>query len=108
MKERIRAVAVVLVTLFLAVVGGGEAFGEEARGGVFDAITVDSAITPAVADYITKGIDRSRAEGSAGVIILLDTPGGLDLAMRDIVKELLNAPLPVIVFVHPSGSRAAS
>ncbi|MDD5724316.1 MAG: nodulation protein NfeD, partial [Syntrophales bacterium] len=75
---------------------------------VFDAITVDSAITPAVADYITKGIDRSRAEGSAEVIILLDTPGGLDLAMRDIVKELLNAPLPVIVFVHPSGSRAAS
>jgi len=98
---------VILVVIFLAVVGGGTAFGEETRG-VFDVITVDSAITPAVADYVTKGIDRSRIEGSAGIIILLDTPGGLDLAMRDIVKELLNAPLPVIVFVSPSGARAAS
>ncbi|MDO9516308.1 MAG: nodulation protein NfeD, partial [Syntrophales bacterium] len=108
MKLRIRAVAVVLVVIFLAVIGGGEAFGEGTRGGVFDVITIDSAITPAVADYITKGIDRSQAEGSAGVIILLDTPGGLDLAMRDIVKALLTPPLPVIVYVHPSGARAAS
>ena len=98
---------VILVVIFLAVVGGGTAFSEETKG-VFDVITVDSAITPAVADYVTKGIDRFRIEGSAGIIILLDTPGGLDLAMRDIVKELLNAPLPVIVFVSPSGARAAS
>jgi len=107
MKERIRAGIAILVVIFLALIGGGQAFGGEGRG-VFDVITIDSAITPAVADYITKGIDRSRAEGSAGVIILLDTPGGLDLAMRDIVKKLLTPPLPVIVFVHPSGARAAS
>lgn len=98
---------VMLMVILFAIAAGGSAFGGEAQG-VFDVITVDSAITPAVADYITKGIDRSRIEGSAGIIILLDTPGGLDLAMRDIVKELLNAPLPVIVFVSPSGARAAS
>ncbi|MBW2560622.1 MAG: nodulation protein NfeD [Deltaproteobacteria bacterium] len=108
MKERIRAGIVILVLIFLAVIVGGEAFGEEERGGVFDVITIDSAITPAVADYVARGIDRSRTEGSAGVIILLDTPGGLDLAMRDIVKKLLTPPLPIIVFVHPSGARAAS
>ncbi|MBW2673968.1 MAG: hypothetical protein JRD89_11225 [Deltaproteobacteria bacterium] len=108
MKERIRAGIVILVLIFLAVIVGGEAFGEEERGGVFDVITIDSAITPAVADYVARGIDISQAEGSAGVIILLDTPGGLDLAMRDIVKKLLTPPLPIIVFVHPSGARAAS
>ncbi len=75
---------------------------------VFDAITVDSAITPAVAKYITKSIEESYSARSQGLIILLDTPGGLDLAMRDIIKEILSSSIPVIVFVHPSGARAAS
>ncbi len=75
---------------------------------VFDAITVDSAITPAVAKYITKSIEESYSARSQGLIILLDTPGGLDLAMRDIIKEILGSSIPVIVFVHPSGARAAS
>ena len=75
---------------------------------VFDVITVSSAITPPVAEYILQNINESTKGGAAGLIILLDTPGGLDLAMRDIVKGLLNAPLPVIVFVFPAGARAAS
>ncbi len=99
-------VAVGMFGVFLALAGGGLCAGEQ--GVVFDVISVDSAITPAVTEYVAKSIERSRADGSAGLIILLDTPGGLDLAMRDIVKELLNPPLPVIVFVSPSGARAAS
>jgi membrane-bound serine protease (ClpP class) len=83
------------------------AFGEDAAA-AFDAITVDSAITPAVAKYIIKSIEESSSARSQGLIILLDTPGGLDLAMRDIIKEILNSPVPVILFVHPSGARAAS
>jgi membrane-bound serine protease (ClpP class) len=83
------------------------AFGEDAAA-AFDAITVDSAITPAVAKYIIKSIEDSYSARSQGLIILLDTPGGLDLAMRDIIKEILNSPVPVILFVHPSGARAAS
>ncbi|MDO8723952.1 MAG: nodulation protein NfeD [Syntrophales bacterium] len=75
---------------------------------VFNVITVSSAITPPVAEYIIQSINEAVREGAGGLIILLDTPGGLDLAMRDIVKGLLNAPLPVIVFVSPSGARAAS
>ena len=93
-----------IVLLFLS---SYPAFGEDA-GPVFDAITVNSAITPAVSRYIIKSIEESYSARSQGLIILLDTPGGLDLAMRDIIKEILNSPLPVIVFVHPSGARAAS
>lgn len=75
---------------------------------VFNMITVHSAITPAVAKYVIRNIGEAQEEGADGIIILLDTPGGLDLAMRDMVKEILGSRIPVIVFVYPSGGRAAS
>jgi len=75
---------------------------------VFDVISVNSAITPPVSEYIVKSIEGSTRDGSAGVIIELDTPGGLDSAMRDIVKCLLNSKIPVFVYVSPPGARAAS
>lgn len=75
---------------------------------VFDAITVNATITPPIAQYILQCIDQAEKSGAAGLIIFLDTPGGLDLAMRDITKGILNASLPIIVYVHPSGGRAAS
>jgi membrane-bound serine protease (ClpP class) len=74
----------------------------------FDVITINSAITPPVAEYVLKSIEDSAKAGAAGLIIEMDTPGGLDTAMRDIVKGLLNPPIPVIVYVYPSGARAAS
>jgi membrane-bound serine protease (ClpP class) len=106
-NNKIKLLMLCLMILSFAVLSGSRAFGNNDRP-VFDVITVNSAITPAVAKYIVKSINESSAEGSRGLIILLDTPGGLDLAMRDIIKEILNSPLPVIVFVHPSGARAAS
>lgn len=75
---------------------------------VFDVITIQAPITPPIAAYIVKGIDQAVKEKSQGVIIMLDTPGGLDLAMRDIVKAMLNSEIPVIIYVAPSGARAAS
>ena len=75
---------------------------------VFDVITVNATITPPIAQYIVQSIEASTKEGAQGIIILLDTPGGLDLAMRDITKGILNATIPVIVFVYPSGARSAS
>ncbi len=75
---------------------------------VFDLISVDAAITPPIAGYIEKNIAEAARGGAAGLIIRMDTPGGLDTAMRDIAKAILNAPLPVIVYVAPSGARAAS
>jgi membrane-bound serine protease (ClpP class) len=75
---------------------------------VFDVITISAAITPPIAEYILQSIDEAVKSGAEGLIIRLDTPGGLDLAMRDIAKGILNAPIPVIVYVSPSGARAAS
>ena len=71
-------------------------------------ITISAAITPPIAEYIVQSIGEAAKSGAAGLIIRLDTPGGLDLAMRDIAKGILNAPVPVIVYVAPSGARAAS
>lgn len=109
-KKTITVLIVVICFILLAIslsVGNEQAPGEK-NSPVYDIITVGAAITPAVAQYIIRGINEAYAQGSAGLIILLDTPGGLDLAMRDIVKELLNSNIPVIVFVYPSGARAAS
>jgi len=78
------------------------------RPPVYDVIKISSAITPPVADYILQSLNIAGKSGADGLVILLDTPGGLDLAMRDIVKGILGAPLPVIVYVSPSGARAAS
>jgi membrane-bound serine protease (ClpP class) len=75
---------------------------------VFDVITISAAITPPIAEYIVQNIGEAAKSGAEGLIIRLDTPGGLDLAMRDIAKGILNAPIPVIVYVAPSGARAAS
>ncbi|MFA5180083.1 MAG: nodulation protein NfeD [Syntrophales bacterium] len=75
---------------------------------VLNVISISGAITPPAAEYITQNISEAGKEGASGLIILLDTPGGLDLAMRDIAKSILNAPIPVFVYVSPSGARAAS
>jgi membrane-bound serine protease (ClpP class) len=71
-------------------------------------ITVDAAITPVVAEYINKSIDRASKANAEAVIIQLDTPGGLVDSMREIVKKIMSADVPVVVYVGPSGARAAS
>ncbi len=75
---------------------------------VFNVITVASVITTPTAKYVADSIEKAKEEGAQGLIILLDTPGGMDTAMREIAKSLLNSPIPVIVYVYPSGARAAS
>lgn len=80
----------------------------ETQNPLFNQISVSGAITPPIAEYILQNIEETNREGRDGLIILLDTPGGLDLAMRDIAKGILNAPVPVLVFVYPAGARAAS
>lgn len=75
---------------------------------VFHVIHLEGVITSPSAKYVADSIDAAQKAGASGLIILLDTPGGLDTAMRDIAKSILNAPMPVIVYVSPSGARAAS
>ncbi len=71
-------------------------------------ITIDAAINPAIGDFIHENITRSTEEGALALVIQLDTPGGLLNSTRTIVKDLLSAPLPVIVYVAPSGAGAGS
>jgi len=71
-------------------------------------IVVDATINPAVADFIRENINRSAQEGAQALIIELDTPGGLLNSTKSIVKDILGAPLPVIVYVSPSGAGAGS
>ena len=71
-------------------------------------ITVNGVINPASAEYIGKSIKRANEQKAEAVVIELDTPGGLDTSMRDIVKNIIGSEVPVIVYVSPSGARAAS
>ena len=69
---------------------------------------VEGIINPATAKFITESIDQAVKEGGQCLIIELDTPGGLMDSMRNIVKKILTSPIPIIVYVGPSGARAAS
>jgi len=71
-------------------------------------ITVETAIHPVSSEYIRNAIDRAEEENVKLIIIALNTPGGLDSSMREIMERILNSKIPVAAYVSPSGSRAAS
>ncbi len=71
-------------------------------------ITVDAPIHPVTAEYIVRTIELADREGDALVILVLNTPGGLDSSMRQIIEKIVNARTPVVAYVSPGGARAAS
>jgi membrane-bound serine protease (ClpP class) len=73
-----------------------------------DAIEIAGPINPASADFIADSITQAQTDAAAALVIQIDTPGGLLSSARDIVKALLNSPIPVIAYVAPAGASAAS
>jgi membrane-bound serine protease (ClpP class) len=71
-------------------------------------LEVDGTINPALSDYIIKGIELAESKNAVAVIIRMDTPGGMVTTTKTIIKEMINAKLPVVVYVAPSGSSASS
>jgi membrane-bound serine protease (ClpP class) len=96
--------------LFLAVLSAmslisGAATADSSK---IEVLSVDGTIVPVIASYIDRGISRAESEGAVACIIELNTPGGLLNSTEDIVQRILNARVPVIVYVSPRGSWAAS
>lgn len=71
-------------------------------------LEVNGAISPAIAEYIDNGLNSAKKNQADAIILQLDTPGGLDKSMRDIIKDILDSPIPVITYVAPKGAHAAS
>jgi membrane-bound serine protease (ClpP class) len=71
-------------------------------------VKISGAINPAVSQFVSQEIHQANEEQQALIILNMDTPGGLDTSMRQIIKEIQNSYVPVASFVSPSGSRAAS
>ena len=71
-------------------------------------LQLNGIINPITSQYVVNGIENAEAKGAECLILQLDTPGGLDTSMRDIIRKMLNSTIPIIVYVSPSGGRAAS
>ena len=103
---RIQTYIIFLLTLLVLCLPTAVSAAEETRE--IYVLKVDDAISPGVADFIETEIQKANDEKAVCVIIELDTPGGLAESMRSIVKAILASRIPVVVFVSPSGARAAS
>jgi len=102
--------ATALTLGMLAFVAGPAASQSTGRAGsaVATLLQIDGAIGPATSRYFVRGLETAEAHGSQLVILQIDTPGGLDNSMRDIIRAILASPIPVVSYVAPSGARAAS
>ena len=102
---RLLPLLLIALGLVSATVAGTAAQGAAPR---VDVVRVDGTITPPMARYVGRALDRAAEDGAAAVVIELDTPGGLASAMDDIIDDILGSEVPVVVYVGPRGARAAS
>ena len=99
---------ILFLLALLAVSAAALAQSKDAAAPHVDLIAINGSINPAVDDFIRESIGRAKASGARALIIQLDTPGGLLTSTRTIVKDLLGTPVPVMVYVAPSGAGAGS
>ena len=105
------SVSVAVVTLgvlMLAAHPAASQGGARASAPVVSLLEIKGAIGPATSRYFERGLAAAEARGSRLVILQIDTPGGLDTSMRDMIRAILASPIPVATYVAPSGARAAS
>ncbi len=100
--------AIRLAMLIFLVILGTLSLTVHADANQIDVLQIKGTINGPMADYIKRGLQESGDNHAAACVIEIDTPGGLDSAMRDIVQSILASNVPVIVYVSPSGARAAS
>lgn len=103
----VRFVLLILLTVAAAVYAG-EKDEQPNKTPAIIQLEISDAIGPATADYIERNLQKAIDRRVMAVLIRIDTPGGLDVSMRQIIKQIIASPLPVITYVAPSGARAAS
>jgi membrane-bound serine protease (ClpP class) len=96
------------IAVLVALLVAGPAAGQETTSQTVPSIELTGDIDPANEKWINSALDDAASDHAPLAIIRLDTPGGLESSMRDIVKDIIDAPMPVVVYVSPGGARAAS
>ena len=94
--------------LTVAILTGFAAAQEQVAPGKIWLIEIEGAIGPATSDYVLRGFAEAEAAGASLIVLRMNTPGGLDTAMRDIIKAILASSTPIVSYVAPKGARAAS
>ncbi len=97
-----------LICMVVLTVSGLAAFSGDDPSKTAVVLNIKGAIGPAVSNYVVQGLYKAQDSNAAVVILQMDTPGGFDHSMRDIIKSILSSSVPVISYVAPGGSRAAS
>ena len=104
-RSRLRILYFLLAALGFVVVAASAASKDGPTAAV---VHVEGIIGPASADYFERSLGKAREQGASVVVLRLDTPGGLDTSMRDMIRAIIASPTPVITYVAPGGARAAS